>query len=307
MEGKDIGGIGVDDHKNLKGSWGDLDPPSEFVCQADPLMQSPEISPRELDRLDAPVLWIRKIFGATIETLESLILSAFKEHGIDDAKLVYYHISDDPKRTHAYLLLNSASHSEKLLKGVIPVVLPNVEDEDQVLVFEEADHLEPRENQDANILYLWNLDYPGKPQEIADYFHDLISQWSPVCEVIIQKDRYGEYNKALKVKMFCYEDTRKCIYLLNFRNVEGTLIRAGFCTIDYTTVSRYRPEKTDRLKVKPPVSSSGKQKQKPLRKPLKKKEKEESPPKNIIKASKNGWIEIPAKKKPARKSSGNNK
>ena len=293
--------------KPLKESWSEI---MEKSSSPDSLLDSPYRSDEdedsgedemELDRLDAPVIWIRYIHGRSEETVNKLILQAFETHEVEGVEIVYTHYSNDPDRNHAYILLNSKKHSMKLLEGVIPVVLPaqGEDDEDQTLTFEEANHLEPRETQDANVLYLWNLEYKRKPKEVAEFFEELISTWSPVEGHKLQTDRFGNFNNALKIKLYCYEDTRKCIYLLNFREVEGVTIRAGFCNVDRNVVNRYRPEKVDRVKAL--KKNKYKKPAKALRRtPPKKKIADPHPQnKNIIKIEpgKGGWVEVPVKSK----------
>lgn len=288
----------MEDNKALKDSWGAI------LDSTNPL--SPINSPRddeydekELDRIDAPVLWTKNVFGANEETLKFLINNSFKEHDLGEVEVVFCHVSEDPNRSHAYFLLNSKIHSEKLLQSIITIVIPaeSEESEDQTLVFEVAEHLQPRDTQDPCVLYLWNLKYDRSPEEIAEYFEELLSSWSPIQGFKIQYDRYNNFNNALKIKLYCYEDTRKAIYLLNFKNVEGTMIRAGFCNIDREVSYSHVPIDSDRIDAAKKKKPS--KKKKPLRKtpPKKKVQNKDTKVTNIIKASKDGWVEIPIKEK----------
>lgn len=302
----------MEDEKELKQSWGEM-VEAEFPTEHLSPREESELSPEEIDRYDAPVIWVKRVYGLSSHELTDLINDAFKTHDVENAEVIYTHISTSEDKDHAYILINSKTHSEKLLEGLIPVVVPGIEGEedDNTLDFDAAIHLEPRETQDPCTLYLWNLNYQGKnPKQISQYFEDLISSWCPVMDVIPQKDRYGDFNHALKIRLFCYEDTRKCIYLLNYNEVEEVLIRAGFCNIDHTVISRFRPKENDRNKALKKLPAKKNSVRLNLKKtPPKKKHSGDNMKEknnnnnnnNIVKVSKNGWIEIPKKNKSSKR------
>lgn len=281
----------------VTGSWGDSPPPENNSGDDDA-----DVTVEKDDRVDAPVLWSKNVFGMNSSELEVCILNAFKARGVEGVEVVYTHISTHQERSHAYVLLNSLRHSNQILEGVIPVVYEGTDSdaEDNVLNFEAAEHLEPRENQHGCIVYLWQLDYGRRERDVVKYFDNLISGWTPVNEIIPQYDQQKQFKNAIKIKFFCYEDARKCIYLLNYRDVEGVVIRAGFCTIDYSTNTRYKPTSSDRAnasrKKKPTKSNDNVSLRK---KPIP--TKESTAP--VIKAAKDTWVEV----KPAKKRSNNKK
>tara|TARA_R110002072_G_scaffold45565_4_gene126766 strand:+ start:61426 stop:62268 length:843 start_codon:yes stop_codon:yes gene_type:complete len=196
----------------------------------------------ESDRLEAPCMLLKNAYGASQETIIDVIESTFIEHGLPEVKVTFMYKPDEG-RYHAYLVLNSSKNSDKLLKGVISVVMPKdqivsepaneEEQEKTVLLFEEADHLEPRDTQNPNMLYLWGLDMDMEPSEIQELFTDLVEKWAPAAYVELQYNQKGEFNNSMKIEFYCMFDCRKSIYLLNYNQIMGAVVRAAFCNEDH--------------------------------------------------------------------------
>ncbi len=205
------------------GKWSDMG--DDFVDGGDP------------DRWEAPVLWIKRTYKAPQELIESTIIRELQKAGIENPQIISMHITSNPGRDHAYLLLSSKKASELLIDGTVSIVVPHVDEEmkdkeDAVLWFDKADHLEPTEKQDPFVLYIWQLPKSRTVTEIDVKLRDLLSSWCPLISLEIGSSDDGKTLGWAKAH-FGYEfDTQKAIYLLNFNSFMGAEVRAAFCVVD---------------------------------------------------------------------------
>jgi len=187
---------------------------------------------KNADRWEAPPLWIKRTFGAAEQEVSSAIIDALKRGGVENPEIICLHITLNPDRDHAYILLNSAATSELLIDGTITVVVTNRRrkddvEEDCVLCFDKADHLTPNDGQDPYTLYIWQLPKNKTVEMVHEALTKLLTPFAPVIEIEVS-DRAGKCDGWAKIK-FDYEfDVQKCIYLLNYNVFMGSEIRAAF-------------------------------------------------------------------------------
>lgn len=219
-----------------------------------PIEPEPELSDEEKDRLNAPVLWLRRTFRVDPDVIRKAILNAFHESGKTQVQIVDMFVTFNPERDHAYLILNSKAASELLLDGTLTIYVPNPkvqsEDgdpdeeespdekpEDVKLWFEKADHLTPKPYQDPYTLYLWQLpQIPGAEMEAE--IRRVISPWCPILDVAVDENDQGVCRGSAKVSLDCEFDTQKCCYMLSYNRMLGEDIRASFCNTDRTVVRK---------------------------------------------------------------------
>lgn len=249
---------------NQSGNWADIldavDPIQEIILddrELEPVQPNPSVQPSKefSDRYDAPVIWIRKTHGLTSEELQTYIMKAFEEAGVKDVQIVQMYVSFSSHKNHAYMVLSSVRHSDMLLDGTINVPVESEEDEEMFLWFEKADHLEPRETQDPNILYIWQLPANEPSSEVYRLLELAISALAPIVKMEVSSREDGMCDGWAKV-VFNHEfDTQKCVYMFNYNHFMGCEIRAVFCNSDW--VIKKRPAKSST----PP--SGGTRKKKP--------------------------------------------
>lgn len=243
----------------------------------------------EEDIYEAPVLWIKKTFGADKEYITKQVIDGFAVKDVKDVEVIELYITSKKGKDHAYMLLNSSKYSNYLLDGNINITISVKseeydEEEEFTLWFEKADHLEPRDDQDPFTLYIWQLPKTNPANQIAEELRILISRWCPINDIFVPTDDEGKgLCKGWAKVEFQYEfDTQKCIYLLNFNFFLNTEIRAGFCNTDRVMVKK--KESTNTKKDKTRKGNS-----RPSKKNSTKYKKSNNKP------SKNGWTLVTRK------------
>lgn len=222
------------------------------------------------DRLEAPVLLIKKVFKNKKDILIEKVESAFKNAGRENVKVVELYLTSNSTKDHAYLLLNSRSATELLLDGTINISVPVENDDgefdDIVLWFDEADHLQPKDHQEPNVLFIRELPTNRPSGQVAQELRLKISKWCSILDIDVPSDRDGKGTCVGNAKIYLETefDTRKCIYLLNHSLFLGKVILASFSNKDrqYSKPPRRISNEEDRI-----PQPSPKEERKPKEKP----------------------------------------
>jgi hypothetical protein len=190
------------------------------------------------DRIEAPVLLIKKVFKTRREILIEKVETAFREAGREQVQVLELYLTTNSTKDHAYMLLNSKSASDLLLDGTVNISVPVENDEgvvdEIVLWFDEADHLEPKEHQEPNVLFIRNLPTNRPALQVAQELRLKIFKWCPIEDIDVPSDRSGKGTCVGTAKIYLETefDTRKCIYLLNHSMFLGEEILASFSNRD---------------------------------------------------------------------------
>jgi len=230
------------------------------------------IGDEDMDKIEAPVLLIKKVFKSRKETIIQGVEEAFKEAGREDVKVVELYLTTNSTKDHAYLLLNSKTGTDLLLDGTVNVSVPVENDEGNsgsvVLWFDEADHLQPKEHQEPTVLFIRELPTNRPAGQVAQELRLRIKQWCPINDIDVPSDRNGKgtCTGTAKVYLDTEFDTRKCIYLLNHSLFLGQTILASFSNKDrqYSKPPKRISKEEDKLPVTIP---SPKVEKKPKEKP----------------------------------------
>lgn len=183
-------------------------------------------------KYDAPVLFVKRTYGATVEVLKIAIMKVFDESEVKDVKVVDLYISTGEGRDHAYLLLNSDTASQLLLDGTLTVIIQvdrgNDRLEEVSLWIDYADHLVPNEEQDPYMLYVWQLPKDRPVQQVENELVHKILNLAPILEIEMEGDQRGMCMGWAQVTFKYERDTQKCVYMLNYNRFMNVEIRAAF-------------------------------------------------------------------------------
>ena len=263
----------------ISGKWSDYDAPETFFdddvndfdgrSYAPPISVSPvhrTPSPKTVSsqkdfndpKYDAPVLWIRRTYGLSSESICEAILATFEESAVENVKIVSLYINSGNSRDHAYLVLNSDSASQLLLDGTLTVVIQkevasdSTEKSEEVsLAIDAADNITPSDEQDPYTLYLWQLPRDRPAAQVEDELIRRIVELSPIKEIELPSDSKGLCIGWAKVVFMYEKDTQKCIYMLNFNKFMNVGIRAGFYQLNRPPLKK--PIPTPAAKRTPPA------------------------------------------------------
>lgn len=236
-------------------NWADLldevDPVQDIPAEKIPLPYPVvKTTAKTDDRIDAPVIWIKRTFGLTSGELKKSVLDAFEKAGVPDVEIVEMYVSFSTTKQHAYMILSSLRHSELLLDGTISVLVESKEEvtseEDIYLWFEKADHLEPRENQDPYMLYVWQLPTSEPATLVHEKLESFISRLAPIVTILVPANPEGLCLGWAKIEFDYQFYTQKCVYMLNFNHFMGTEIRAVFCNADWKSQAPKAPSTKSR-------------------------------------------------------------
>ena len=194
-------------------------------------------------KYNVPVIWIKRRFRASDEVLRKSIKETFEKADIKGVEIVDLYIANTQGKDHAYMVLNSEEAGNNLLDGTLNVYVHTEYDDgessDSLLIFEIADHLNPNEDQDPNVLYLWQLptNIPAKDVEAA--LRERIKNLAPILNIDVRKSPNENCSGSAKIRFGCQHDTRKCIYMLNFNTFLESEIRVAYYNKDrQTTIKR---------------------------------------------------------------------
>jgi len=286
------------------------------------------------DYYDAPVLWIKKIFGCSKEKLIEKTEEAFKNADMPEVKVVELYATSNRNKDHAYMLLNSNRATNLLLDGSIDIIITvqkndkDSGDEDRhldvgekdnemdiTLWFAVADHLKPSDRQEACTIFIQGLPDNRPSVQIAQELRRRISKWCPIEDINVPSDKAGKGLSVgnAKVTFQCEFDTQKCLYLLNYSIFLDKEIKASFCNTDRTYIKRsnYSSGRGSRKGYSNDTSNRDNRNNRDNIKEPSTKELARSPPKETIlikryeeeqqkpasKSNNDGWTEVKSNKK----------